>query len=41
VSEVALQAPVVELRGVTVRFGSFTAVRDISFAIDDRPERGE
>ena len=32
---------VVEFRNVTVRFGSFTAVNDISFRIPDNPEKGE
>ncbi len=32
---------VVEFRHVTVRFGSFTAVNDISFEIEDIPNRGE
>jgi NitT/TauT family transport system ATP-binding protein len=31
----------VEFRSVTVRFGRFTAVADVSFAIEDVPERGE
>jgi ABC-type nitrate/sulfonate/bicarbonate transport system ATPase subunit len=33
--------PIVEFRNVTVRFGSFTAVNDISFAVDDVPGIGE
>ena len=33
--------PIVEFRNVTVRFGSFTAVNDISFAIEDLPGVGE
>ncbi len=33
--------PVVEFRKVSVRFGAFTAVQDITFAIDDVPEKGE
>jgi NitT/TauT family transport system ATP-binding protein len=33
--------PIVEFRNVTVRFGSFTAVNDISFAVDDLPGIGE
>ena len=32
---------VVEFRNVTVRFGSFTAVNDISFRIPDNPDKGE
>ena len=35
------KAPIVEFRGVTVRFGSFTALHDVSFAIEDSPNRGE
>ena len=33
--------PILEFRGVSVRFGSFTAVHDISFRILDNPDRGE
>lgn len=33
--------PIVEFQNVTVRFGSFTAVNDICFSIDDVPGRGE
>jgi NitT/TauT family transport system ATP-binding protein len=32
---------IVEFRGVTKRFGSFTVIRDVSFAVSDRPDRGE
>ena len=32
--------PVVDFRNVTLRFGSFTAISDISLKVDDRPERG-
>src|SRR5215831_3587353 len=32
---------VVEFRGVSVRFGSFTALHDVSFAIENVPDRGE
>src|SRR5262249_1211928 len=35
------EAPVVEFRSVSVRFGSFTAVHDVSFAIENVPNRGE
>jgi NitT/TauT family transport system ATP-binding protein len=31
----------VEFRGVSVRFGSFTALHDVSFAIENVPNRGE
>jgi NitT/TauT family transport system ATP-binding protein len=31
----------VEFRGVTKRFGSFTAIRDVTFAVEDRPDHGE
>ena len=34
-------APIVEFRHVTVRFGSFTALHDISFKIEDAPGQGE
>lgn len=33
--------PVVEFRNVTVRFDSFTAINDISIAVDDIPDSGE
>jgi NitT/TauT family transport system ATP-binding protein len=33
--------PVVEVRDLTVRFGDFTAVSELSFAIEDRPKSGE
>jgi len=32
---------IVEFRGVTKRFGSLTAIRDVTFAVEDRPDRGE
>jgi NitT/TauT family transport system ATP-binding protein len=35
------EPPVVEFRGVTVRFGAFTALHDGSFKIVDAPGRGE
>lgn len=33
--------PVVEFRNVTIRFGNFTALSDVSFAIHDTPGMGE
>jgi NitT/TauT family transport system ATP-binding protein len=33
--------PVVEFRNVTVKFGQFTALKEISFAIEDVPNQGE
>jgi len=33
--------PIAEFQNVTVRFGAFTALNDISFTIDDVPDRGE
>jgi ABC-type nitrate/sulfonate/bicarbonate transport system ATPase subunit len=33
--------PVVEFRNVSVRFGSFTALHDVSFSIENVPDRGE
>ena len=36
-----VKTPIVEFRRVSVRFGSFTAVHDVSFAIADTPNRGE
>src|SRR5262245_19499946 len=35
------EPPVVEFRNVTVRFGSFSALHDVSFAIENVPQRGE
>lgn len=32
---------IVEFRGVTKRFGSFTAIRDVTFAVQDWPSKGE
>jgi NitT/TauT family transport system ATP-binding protein len=32
---------IVEFRGVTKRFGSVTAIRDVTFAVEDRPDHGE
>ncbi len=34
-------APIVEFRNVTVRFGHFTAVLELHFAVEDAPNRGE
>jgi ABC-type nitrate/sulfonate/bicarbonate transport system ATPase subunit len=34
-------APILEFRDVSVRFGTFTAVHEISFRILDNPDRGE
>ena len=33
--------PIIEFRGVTLRFGTFTALHDVSFTIEDVPDRGE
>ena len=35
------QKKVVEFRNVTVRFGPFTAVNELSFVVDDAPGKGE
>ncbi len=35
------EKPVVEFRGVTIRFGSFTAVSDLSFKVSVAPDKGE
>jgi NitT/TauT family transport system ATP-binding protein len=35
------EPPVVEFRHVSVRFGSFTALHDVSFVIENEPNRGE
>lgn len=40
-SESSNKTPMVEFRRVSVRFGDFTAIRDVSFSIEDAPERGE
>ena len=32
---------VVDFRGVTKRFGSFTVIRDVTFTVEDKPGRGE
>jgi ABC-type nitrate/sulfonate/bicarbonate transport system ATPase subunit len=32
---------IVEFRGVTKRFGDFTVIRDVTFAVQDRPDHGE
>ena len=37
----AIEPPIVEFRNVTVRFGSFSALHDVSFVIEDLPDRGE
>jgi NitT/TauT family transport system ATP-binding protein len=35
------EPPIIEFRKVTVRFGTFTALHDVSFTIEDAPNRGE
>lgn len=35
------QAPVVEFRQVTKRFGELTVIRDVTFTVEDRPGHGE
>jgi NitT/TauT family transport system ATP-binding protein len=35
------EPPVVEFRNVSVRFGTFSALHDVSFAIENVPDRGE
>jgi len=35
------EPPIVEFRNVTVRFGSFTALHDVSFVVENVPNRGE
>ena len=35
------EPPVVEFRNVSVRFGTFSALHDVSFAIENAPNRGE
>ena len=34
-------SPIVEFRNVSVRFGNFTAIDDITFTINDAPRKGE
>ena len=36
-----LGSPVVEFRNVSVRFGPYTALHDVSFAVENEPNRGE
>jgi ABC-type nitrate/sulfonate/bicarbonate transport system ATPase subunit len=35
------EPPVVEFRNVSVKFGSFTAIHDVSFVVENEPNRGE
>jgi NitT/TauT family transport system ATP-binding protein len=35
------EPPVVEFRNVSVKFGSFTAIHDVSFVVENNPNRGE
>ena len=35
------EAPIVEFRNVSVKFGSFVALHDLSFVVEDIPDRGE
>jgi NitT/TauT family transport system ATP-binding protein len=37
----APELPIVEFRNVTVRFGSFVALHDVSFSIENIPDQGE
>jgi ABC-type nitrate/sulfonate/bicarbonate transport system ATPase subunit len=37
----ASEPPIIEFRGVTVRFGTSTALHDVSFTIEDTPNSGE
>jgi len=37
----SVTAPIVEFRGVTLRFGKFTALLDVSFTVDNEPNQGE
>src|SRR3954468_810697 len=39
--DVSSHPPVVEFRNVTMRFGDFVAINDISFRIEDAPGKGE
>ena len=35
------EPPIVEFRNVSVRYGSFTALHDVSFTVENQPDRGE
>lgn len=37
----SVAAPIVEFRGVTLRFGQFTALLDVSFKVENEPDKGE
>ena len=37
----SVTAPIVEFRGVTLRFGQFTALLDVSFKVENEPHKGE
>ena len=37
----AVHPCVVEFDGVTKRFGTFTVIRDVTFSVEDRPDKGE
>jgi ABC-type uncharacterized transport system ATPase subunit len=39
--EPATLRPVVTFENVTKSFGSFTAIKNVSFRVDDHPGRGE
>jgi NitT/TauT family transport system ATP-binding protein len=41
ISKASVGPPVVEFRNVTMRFGDFVAISDVSFTIEDHPDRGE
>jgi NitT/TauT family transport system ATP-binding protein len=40
-NDVLESTPIVEFRKVSVRFGSFTAIHEISFSVHDNPNHGE
>ena len=40
-TEAAERPHVVEFEGVTKRFGGLTVIRDVTFAVEDRPDHGE
>ena len=40
-TEAAPSPHVVEFEGVSKRFGDVTVIRDVTFTVEDRPDRGE
>ena len=38
---IAAEHPIIEFRNVTMRFGNFVALHDVSFRVEDTPHKGE